>query len=90
MRQKFSTSTPMRLLAISLVSAETVHSAATHNDIISPKYIITRTIYWATKVRISEGNTKKNENNSFSILLFAHLFVTLTFGFSYSHSEKLK
>ena len=41
MRQKLSTSTPMRLLAISLESADTVQSAATHSDMISPKYIIT-------------------------------------------------
>jgi hypothetical protein len=40
MRQKLSTSTPMRLLAISLESADTVQSAATHSDMISPKYII--------------------------------------------------
>jgi hypothetical protein len=30
----------MRLLAISLESADTVQSAATHSDMISPKYII--------------------------------------------------
>ena len=57
MRQKLSTSTPMRLLAISLDKADTVQSAATHSDMISPKYIISFNYYNNERAALSRPFT---------------------------------